>query len=465
MPKASKTKTDPNLKGKSPKRSIQKDSPSRPDDAPFPIADFSSFATVLAKSATYRLVRDGFDGEEEYFVLHEDDPIMQTLMDTDDVVVKFDPPENKTLLKNAGYDKVIDQKVRYYGKGGKYTLFIFRLKKGKVLWMTRSSFTSALGKEKADKFEEDAKKLRVGHAATSDGNDVGEGPSRSGGITAVSDIKREIDVGSDEEGAAKTDAGSNVDNEEESETLSKVESTVESETESDTVPQSDDDDDDTPVSSVPVSKDKTRRSTTPQVNGRSSIYAREVDGKWQTIMQKDGLYDMKEKENPPQNCRHSEEKTGYAPSADRDFITGILLRARGKGLDVTKFELLGCVGFKRGRGAVWKAAILKLTDQNLKKQLQSVRTEAECTYTGPLLLSWTQFQKVFRSYKKRAEQLFDKTTLGKALKEEMKACEAEGKPFRRARHETFEPDALKPLYDKMDAIMRAISGLSMKSKL
>ncbi|KAL5394379.1 hypothetical protein PMIN03_013064 [Paraphaeosphaeria minitans] len=182
-------------------------------------------------------------------------------------------------------------------------------------------------------------------------------------------------------------------------------------------------------------------------------------------MQKDGLYDMKEKENPPQNCRHSEEKTGYAPSADRDFITGILLRARGKGLDVTKFELLGCVGFKRGRGAVWKAAILKLTDQNLKKQLQSVRTEAECTYTGPLLLSWTQFQKVFRSYKKRAEQLFDKTTLGKALKEEMKACEAEGKSFRRARHETFEPDALKPLYDKMDAIMRAISGLSMKSKL
>lgn len=448
MPKALKTKTEPKPKGKSPSGSRQKDSRPRPDEAPCPSAGFSSSAKSLAASSEWRLVQDGEEGEEEYFVLSVKDPNMQSLMDADNLL-KFDPPDNKELLKDAKYDRVTDQKVFHYGNGGRYTLFVFRFD-STVWWMTKTSFNKVF-KGKANTFEEDAERLRLFHAATSDDNDVGEGPSRSGGIT---DIKRETEVESDDEGAAQTEAGSNVDSEEESDTSSGVESTNECEPESDTVPPSDDDDDDTPVSSVPVSKGKTRKSTTQQVNGKSFLYAREVDGKWQTITEKDGLYDMEERKNPPQYCRHREKKIGYAPSVDKVFGIGMSLGARGKGVDVTKYALLGCVGFKRGRGTVWKAAILKITDQELKKKLQIARTEAGCTYTGPLLLPWTQFKDAFGRDKKRAERLFDKTTLGKALEEEKKARKAKGLPSRRARHETFEPEAMKPLYDRFDQVVR-----------
>ncbi|OAL42515.1 hypothetical protein IQ07DRAFT_593727, partial [Pyrenochaeta sp. DS3sAY3a] len=368
----------------------------------------------------------------------------------------FSPEKHKNLLKSAGYPKVRDHLVLPFGK--KNTLFVFRLDDHDgVLWLTKSVFGDALGKNKKgyiERFGNDAASHRRSglKASKPDDNDASEDQDDSNDTTEDED-----DTGNDTEGVAVTDADSGDESEHESESENEARNE-----------DDDDDDEDTLDRTTPSPKGKSpspRRSTsTPVTSPKATqstkgkiIYARYTGKILRGIIKKNGLYDIAELKTAPANIIHHEETTGFAPTIDNQFIASLTCYKR---LDRSKYIMRGCAGFMRGPKQNWKVVILELTDEQLKEDLQDAREKAKCRYTGPLLCKWSQFETAVRRDKKdieKAYEFLDKTNLGKALKKT-------GIEPRSVRHQTYGPEDARMISEGFRQISEKLSEQDKKIK-
>jgi len=477
MPKVEKTRS----------ASRSKKRISRSDSGPA-TAKSSSPAEILAKSGNDRLVKYA---DDTYRVHNFKDDLIQDLMDDDDIP-PFSDGNHQKCLRSVGYNNVTDLQALTHGSKNSKTLLIFRLQgEADIRWLTKSTFLGALqNKSERDLFTEALGALLNPEAPTSNGSDAGGSLYSSNHTTIQDRIKNESDTNRHDENAALEDVGRYSGNQNESNTASGPGSRAESEAEGNTESEDQNDGDasdrrtpsprgkilglerralnlkgkkssldskaSSPKSTMPVASAKKTRLAIPKTGEEKIIYARKFGKKWQAVIQKDiigggTLYDMEELKTAPDGaCTHCKETSGFAPTVDKGFILGY---TRGKQLDRKIYKLVGCTGFRRGKNTTWRAAILELTNKELKQQLNTTRVKEGCTYTGPLLCSWTQFTANVRGDKDLADELFSETKLGKEL-------EDEGIQPRSVRHQTLDPDAFRLVHDKIDQLSEQVGRLT-----
>lgn len=457
---------------KAPKKGRKKTN-SRSDDIR-PTIEVSSSAQIKAAYKNWRLLDDG----DTHYVKTAEECEEGGLMEVTELP-NFTPKDHADRLKAAGYEKVRDQE---YHKFGNITLFIFRLVDDESkIWLSKSGFEKALGKKVGDKFIKDAdlrkKPLEEGRTKSrspsgsktpkQDKGNVAQNHNGSNAATADEDITSDDGEGVDAVSDSESENESISESKAESEVGSEVESAVGSDIGSD-----DDSDDDggsdhsppSPKRGSPSSKPTSAKSKpiSPRSKPTSSssktssvvsniIFARKVGREIQGLFEKNGKYDIKVLKSPPPDHMYDGPGTGFAPIVDKKFITRLKLDSR---LDPEEYELRGCPGFRRGVWTTWRVAVLELKDRTLKEELKRARKAAGLRYTGPLLCSLTQFRTVVLGDMKKADELFNKTKLARILKAEYEDRKARGLPDRKTRHETFDPDENKALYDSISKLQR-----------
>ncbi|KAF2848311.1 hypothetical protein T440DRAFT_536439 [Plenodomus tracheiphilus IPT5] len=417
-------------------------------DQILPTVEDSSSLGMLAASNNLRLVKYKQNGN--FNVIPWPECEAQGLLDED--LPSFTPPEHKKLLKSVGYDKVRDHVCIPYGKDGKYTLFVFRLEDSdETMWLTKSGFNTALGKKSYDeKFMNEAASRRSFGLAPSKPHDKGTNEDEANSNDVITkEGEDESDAGNDADDVA-TIADSDSDAERASE--------IENQTETD----SEDEDNEAPGPSTPRPKGKSpnlgKSSPTPRrstsIGSRKDkksaeeniVYARKFGKTLHCLYQKDdGSYDMKPKTSAPTDRIHHEKVLSFAPTIDRQFLEGL---TNYDGLNPKYYKLRGCAGFQRGEKQVWKIVVIELTDDKLKEKLGKVREEKRCHYNGPLLCSWTVFEKAIRNDEKvvnKAWKLFEGTELARTYKRE-------GVDPRTIKHKTLEADEFRTVHTKLDQL-------------
>jgi hypothetical protein len=420
---------------------------------------------IVAKSGKFTYVEDGDDGhvlEEKY--CHG--------LKKKSSVLDFQPDEFKTALKLTGYEGLSNKCRHTYGKGGKYMLFTYTRTHRKE-WLNKSQFRAILGARLTDKYILESKLIESAnvHEHEVDGGHK----KREGSVRRT--IEREIvprtmkrrgrKVESDSSEADSASGGSN-ESSSDDQTESRKRKTrksklssrtrrspgsVSSDTDSATGDSSESGSDDQPAprkqtarKSTPLSRSRrsagsvssdtdsasedssgsgsddepaprkqTARKSTPSSpsptsrSRRNNIFARRIYGKIQNIyINTDGVYDMEQLDHEP-NYIHKESNEKYAPQADRDFITSLIISEK---LKPSRYTLLGCVGFETGVERMWQVAIFELKEK-YALQLQKFRRKKGVKYAGPALVPLSFFKDVMKGDRIKAEEYFDKTTLGK----------------------------------------------------
>jgi hypothetical protein len=382
-------------------------------------------ACILAKSGKYRLVQD----RDHLLVLEE--RYCEDVKQRTGELLDFNPASHKTALKLTGYDFLSDMCKHPYGPGKKNTLFTYT-RAGREQWITKTGFKSQLGQLCTDKFISNSKLVKAGivsEMGDGSGNESGGGTVRR--TIQAKFVSRTSDSSDPDSASEGSDESSSDDQPttmhripRKSASSSRSRYVVDSkasgaDSTSEVFEGSSDTDSASEVTEAASSDDQTvsrrtarkTKSSSPSTTPRSfqkNIFARTLFSQIHNIyINEDRIYDLEQLDREPDYI-HIEPAPTFAPAVDKKFLLGLLLQ---KKLEKENYTLVGCVGLKHGAN-LWKAAILKL-DKDLTKKLQNARRNNGVKYAGPALVPMSFFRHEIKGDTRKAEEFFDKTTLGK----------------------------------------------------
>jgi hypothetical protein len=139
------------------------------------------------------------------------------------------------------------------------------------------------------------------------------------------------------------------------------------------------------------------------------------------VLTKNG-YELEDRKESELITHLTVERKGPHPSlaltVDSAFIT---LESSSGGLDLNKIKVLGCVGCYYGKGSTntHKIVIFKFTDPDLKDELQEKRKAKGIKYNGPVLISYSVFEKAVRKHQATMEtvmKFFEATKFAETMR-------------------------------------------------